>query len=349
MKNILTVNPGSTSVKYALFDTNATVLAKKEFDRKSSNATGDAERTWLEGLVAEHGVINAISMRIVHSGGVVGPKILDTETKIAIKKATQFAPIHNVIALDCIDVLEDIFPSIQIIANFDTDFHKTIPKHASIYPINAQLSKQLNIKRYGFHGLAVQSVLSQLQKKLKSELPSKVICAHLGGGCSVTAVKDGKSIDTTMGLTPLEGLMMITRSGSIDPGIIEYIADTKGWTVTKVLDMLNNESGFFGMTGSKNTLDIIERASKYQEPEKLAFDIFINRIIKQIFAYYGILQGCDALVFSGGMGYGNVYLQSQILKKIKIINITEENTFVFKANEARVLFDNAKDVLCKDA
>ncbi len=336
-KNILTINPGSTAVKYVLFDEHAVVVEQREFDRKLHISVQEFERVWLSELEN----IDKISIRIVHGGGTVGPKVLDTDTKIAIKKAAQFAPIHNAIALDVIDVLQEILPSIEIIVSFDTDFHTTMPGFASTYPINAQLTKQLGIKRYGFHGLAVQSVLQQLDENLEVELPSKVICAHLGGGCSITAVKNGKSIDTTMGLTPLEGLMMITRSGSVGPGVVEYIADAKGWTATKVLDVLNNESGFFGLTGSKNTLDIIERASKHQEPEKLAFDIFVNKIVQQIFAYYGTLQGCDALIFSGGMGYGNAYLRSVILAKLAIIGITEQNTYVYKADEAMVLFENA--------
>ncbi len=343
MTNILTVNPGSTAVKYVLFDEHAAVLEQKEFDRKLAKTAGDIEREWLSSLADAEGRVGKIGIRIVHGGGATGPKVLDLETKLQIKKATQFAPIHNTMALEAIGVLQEVMPAVVIIVSFDSDFHTTMPALASTYPINAELAKQLGIKRYGFHGLAVQSALMQLKKK-RGTLPSKIICAHLGGGCSITAVKDGRSVDTTMGLTPLEGLMMITRSGSIGPGILEYIADAKGWTVYKVLQVLNKESGFYGMTGSKNTLDIIERASKHQEPEKLAFDIFVSKIIKQIFAYYGTLQGCDALIFSGGMGYGNAYLRSVILDKLAIIGITEENTFVCEVDEARVLFENCKNI-----
>jgi len=341
--NILTINPGSTAVKYVLFDENAAVLEQKEFDRKLKKTMQESERIWLIGLGAQHGDIKKVSIRIVHGGGAVGPKVLDIETKLQIKRAAQFAPIHNTIALDVIDMMQEILPTVPRVVSFDTDFHATMPKAASTYPIKTQLAKQLNIKRYGFHGLAVQSVLNKLEKEVGT-LPNKVICAHLGGGCSITAVKNGISIDTTMGLTPIEGLMMITRSGSVGPGVVEYIANAKGWTAHKVLEVLNNESGFYGLTGSKNTLDIIERASKHKEPEKLAFDMFVNKIVQQIFAYYGTLQGCDALVFSGGIGYSNAYLQSVILGKLKIIGITEQNTHVLQANEARVLFENCNKI-----
>lgn len=343
MTNILTVNPGSTAVKYVLFNSDGYVLEHKEFDKKLSQATPSIEREWLMELASAKGGIEKIGIRIVHGGGAVGPKVLDFETKLQIKEAVQFAPIHNKLALETITLLQETLPDRGIVASFDTDFHASMPRYASTYPINVQLTKQLGIKRYGFHGLAVQSAIKQLEEKTGT-LSQRVICAHLGGGCSITAVKNGKSVDTTMGLTPLEGLMMMTRSGSVGPGVVEYIADAKGWTAHKVLEVLNNESGFYGMTGSKNTLDIIERASKHQEPEKLAFDIFVSKIVKQIFAYYGTLQGCDALIFSGGMGYGNAYLRSVILHQLKIIGITEENTFVFDVDEARILFENTSKI-----
>ncbi len=345
MTNILTVNPGSTAVKYVLFDNIGNVLEQRVFDKKEDIKIEDKnkERSWLESLNKDENSIEKISIRIVHGGDMHGPLELDIDIKMQIKRFARFAPIHNNLALSTINLLREVIPNSKIIVSFDSDFHKTMSKVASTYPISASLTQDLDIKRYGFHGLAVQSVLRQLKIKL-GRLPERVICAHLGGGCSITAVKDGKSVDTTMGLTPLEGLMMITRSGSIGPGVVEYISESKGWSIKKVIDMLNNESGFYGMTGSKNTLDIIDRASKRQEPEKLAFDIFVSKIVKQIFAYYGTIQGCDALIISGGIGYGNTYLRSKILESLSIIGISEENTFVIKADEARVLFENTKKV-----
>ncbi len=342
--NILTVNPGSTAVKYMLFGSDGKVLDERVFDRKSVPEAQSDERTWLSGLAAnnEEGV-GKVSMRIVHGGDIAGPKVLDTETKMQTREYAKFAPIHNNLALEVVSLLQEVLPSAEIIASFDTDFHTTMPLFAKTYPINKKLADKHNIKRYGFHGLALRSVLQQLEKLRSSASKSeKVICVHLGGGCSVTAVKSGESVDTTMGLTPLEGIMMITRSGSIDPSMVAYIGEKEGLTAWQVVEMLNNDSGLYGMTGSKNTLDIIERASKHQEPEKLAFDIFVSQIVKQIFAYYGTLQGCDALTFSGGIGYGNAYLRSRVLRQLKIIGITEQNSYAIKANEARVLFDNAK-------
>ncbi len=341
-QNVLTINPGSTAVKYVLFNGGGSVLEQKTFDRKENAFIDTSEIKWLKSLEIKYGKLHKIGIRIVHGGEIEGPVILDFGIKKKIKDAAQFAPIHNNIALDCISILENIFSDIVIIASFDTDFHSTIPVYARTYPISAQLNKELKIRKYGFHGIALRSVLGQLKEveKNSGKTFNKIICAHLGGGCSVTAVKNYKSVDTSMGMTPLDGLMMITRSGSVDPGVVKYISDVKGWNMDKVIGMLNTKSGFYGMTGSKNTIDIIDRASKHEEPEKIAFDMFVDRVVKYIFSYYGVLQGCDAFVFSGGMGARNAYLRASILSRLSIININEKNSFVFESDEAGILFED---------
>jgi acetate kinase len=338
MSNILTVNPGSTAVKYVLFSGDGSKLDSRVFDRKEHSSVMNTEIDWLRDLPD----IGGVSIRIVHGGDLQGPIEWSREVENEIRKFARFAPLHNNMALDVLSAIRELWTGVSIVASFDTDFHKTMPAKARTYPIKTSIAEQYNIKRYGFHGLVIESVLSQLVKEpnFGGQLPNKVICAHIGGGTSVTAVSDGKSVDTTMGLTPLEGLMMITRSGSVDPSLVPHLSELSGESVDSVVQMLNDESGFYGLTGSKNTLDIINRASKRQQPEKLALDIFLNKILKQIFAYYGTLQGCDALVLSGGIGYGNAYLRSRLLDKLKIIGIEEENTYVYQADEARVLFEN---------
>ncbi len=339
MQNILTINPGSTSVKYVLFNNKRAVLDKRTFDRKEDSSVTEHELEWIGGLSG----VDRVGIRVVHGGDLRGPLVLDSDIEYEISKFTKFAPIHNSIALDVVRNIRSVLPTATIVVSFDTDFHKSMPAKASTYPINADVAAKYNIKRYGFHGLAVQSALAEL-KEVSGSLPNKVICAHIGGGCSVTAVIAGKSVDTTMGLTPLEGLMMITRSGSIGPSVVKHIAQASGLSVDRVVDMLNNESGLYGMTGSKNTLDIITRASKRQEPEKLAVDMFIERIVKQIFAYYGTMQGCDALILSGGIGYGNAYLRGRILDKTKLIGLTESNTYAVEVDEAAIIFENTLKV-----
>ena len=336
MSRVLTINPGSTAVKYTLFSEGGEVIDNKIFDRKQARNIGDQESKWLLSLEG----VTKVSLRVVHGGDTHGPIILDNKVLSAIKENARFAPIHNSLALEIIEFLQSNLPSPDIVVSLDTDFHKDMPAKARTYAINTGVAEKHNIKRYGFHGLVVQSVLAQAQSKL-GELPSKVICAHIGGGTSMTAVLNGKSVDTTMGLTPLEGLMMITRSGSVDPSIVEYLVEQGGKSVAEVISMLNNESGLYGLTGSKNTLDIITRASKRYDKEKLAVDMLVDQLVKQVFAYYGVLQGCDLLIISGGVGYGNAYLRSRLLSQLEIIGITQERVYVTQADEARVLFEEA--------
>ncbi len=338
MSKILTVNPGSTAVKYTLFDSAGAALERAEFSREGISGVQREEVEWLRGLEG----VKKIGIRIVHGGALTKPSVIDSDVLANIQNAKKYAPLHNAIALECITNIGETLPSVPVVAVFDTDFHQTLPKHAHTYPIPLAISDELGIRRYGFHGTALQSVLSQLPAAAAERnvpLPRKIIMAHLGGGCSITAISDGKSIDTTMGLTPLEGVMMITRSGSIGPEIVRIIGEEKFLSPQDVSKMLNEQSGFYGLTGSKDTLDIITRGSQGEEPYNLAVDIFVHQIVKQIFAYHGELQGADALTFSGGIGFGNEYLRNRILKKTALIEITKENAFVMQANEAQTIFD----------
>lgn len=338
MSNILVVNPGSTAVKYVLFDGGGSILENREFSRKEIEGVQKDEQQWLASLED----VSKIGIRVVHGGSITAPRVVDAEVLAEIKGAKNYAPLHNTIALAVIWALRKILQNVPIIAVFDTDFHSTLPKHAYTYPIPAALSHELGIRRYGFHGTALKSVLVQLPAlaaERSMQMPCKAILAHLGGGSSITAVSDGKSVDTTMGLTPLEGVMMITRSGSIGPDIPRIIGERKFLSPQDVSEMLNGQSGFYGLTGSKDTLDIITRGVAGEEPYKLALDIFVHQIVKQIFAYHGLLQGSDALVFSGGIGFGNEYLRNKILEKTAIIGLKQENTFAIQTNEAQTIFD----------
>ncbi len=338
MNKILTVNPGSTAVKYTLFDGNGDILDVQEFSRKDADWVHTSELKWLDGLEG----VDVIGIRIVHGGSITKPTLIDDTVLAEIKSAKDYAPIHNTIAIDVILTLRKHLQNVQIIAVFDTDFHSTLPAHAYTYPIQATLAHELNIRRYGFHGTALKSVLAQLPEEVTKSnipMPRKIIMIHLGGGSSITAVENAKSIDTTMGLTPLEGIMMTTRSGSVDPDLLRIIAKKKFLPTQEVSQILNEQSGFYGLTGSKDTKDIIERATKGEEPYKLAVDIFVHQIVKQIFAYYGLLGGADALTFSGGIGFGNKELRNMILEKTELIALTQENTFVVQTNEAQEIFN----------
>ncbi len=335
--NILTVNPGSTAVKYTIFE-EGVAIDTKEFSRKEMDSVQEVESEWLAGLED----VDRIGIRIVHGGSITKSREIDAEVLAEIKRARDYAPLHNSIALEVISALSELLANVPIIAVFDTEFHSTLPPHAYTYPLPTALAQELGLRRYGFHGIALKSVLDQLpahSAERGSPIPRKIVMAHLGGGSSITAVEEGKSVDTTMGFTPLEGIMMITRSGSIDPDMARIIGKQKFLSPDDVSKMLNEQSGFYGLTGSKDTLDIITRAAVGEEPYKLAVDIFVHQIVKQIYAYHGILQGAEAIIFSGGIGYGNEYLRSRILEKTALIGLTAENTYVIQASEAKTIFD----------
>ncbi len=324
----LIINPGSTTVKYTLFDDDV-VLSEKRFEDLNE------QKLWLTTLTN----VEKIGIRIVHAGNLTKPTEIDENVIKQIEKFKLFAPIHNKIALDVIHLIKVVFENVSIIAVFDTAFHTQIPKYASIYPIPNNLTEKYDLHRYGFHGTALTSVLEQTNNMFierDNTTPSRVILAHLGGGSTIAAVKSGVCVDTTMGLTPLEGIMMKTRSGNIDPDLPKILCNITGKSIDEVSEILNTQSGFLGLTGSEDTKDIIEKAQQGNEKEKLAFDIFVYQIVKQIFAYYGVLQGCDALVFSGGIGFGNSYLKETVAEKVNLI-IDKNIIFSFEADEAREL------------
>lgn len=328
--SILTINPGSTAVKYALFDTESgEVLESRQFSRKQVASIAHDERAWLEVLSD----VERIGIRVVHGGGLRGPLRVDNGEIAAIRRAAKYAPVHNAFALEVIQLLQKVLPRAPVVASFDSDFHLTMPDYARTYPIPRKLAHEHQLERHGFHGVALQSIMAQLAERLGA-VPERVICAHLGGGCSITAVKNGQSVDTSMGLSPLDGIMMTTRSGSVDPFVVDAVE----------LDVLHTQSGFLGLTGSQNTLEIIQRGIRKQEPERLALDMFVHQIVKYVYAYFGVLQGCDVLVFSGGIGEGNAQLRARILKELAMIGLTEETVAVVKVDEARTLFENARNV-----
>ncbi len=333
------MNPGSTSTKYKVFNRSGEVLAEQVF----SLAETKQEKTFLKNLEE----VERIGIRVVHGGDTTKTSKITKSLKNKIKEYLDFAPIHNARALETIEKIEKIFPRVPFYASFDTAFHTSIPVEHATYMIDQKIARKYQIRKYGFHGLAVQSALQKVREQVKREkkkMPKKIIFAHLGGGCSLTAVKNGKSFATSMELTPLSGIPMITRSGSVDPDIFSILSRRAKMSVKEVSELLNKKSGFYGMTGTKDTLKIMNAAQKGSEKEKLAFDVFVNEIVQKVFAYTGLMQGVDAIVFSGGIGYGNAFLRKSVLQKVKMLGLTQKNTFVIDVDEEKVIFDEIKKV-----
>lgn len=320
---ILVVNGGSSSFKFSLFDTKGALafstqpVWKKNVEFKS---TGEDRKSRIkESLLEVPKNIDFIGHRIVHGGELFQkPTLITPKVKTAIQKLSRLAPLHNPINLEGIEIAEDLFPKAQQIGIFDTAFHATMPEVAWTYAIPWKWREE-GIRRYGFHGISHQYCTEKIRYMLKST-PKKLITCHLGNGSSCTAVFNGKSVDTTMGFTPMEGLMMGTRSGSIDPGILIYLQREKQLTSHQVDEYLNKKSGLLGIGG---TFDMrkIEARMKKETRAKLAFDLYIYRLKQAIGALTASLDGLDVLCFTGGIGENSAQVRQQTIKGLAYLNI----------------------------
>lgn len=267
--------------------------------------------------------ILAVGHRVVHGGERFTESAIITEEIFAeIRACINLAPLHNPANISGIVGAQKAFPNLLQIAVFDTAFHQTMPKQAYLYAIPYELYSKNRIRRYGFHGTSHRYVTKQAAKQLNIPLEkSALISAHLGNGCSISAVLNGKSIDTSMGLTPLEGLVMGTRAGDIDPSLPAFLADALGYDVHKVTNMLNKESGLLGISGISSDMRAIEEAAlKNHERAILAEDIFAYRLAKYILAYLVPLGRLDALIFTGGIGENGDIIRAKVVNLLKALN-----------------------------
>ncbi len=346
---IITINPGSTSSKYSLFD-DQKLIAEGKFRKKETTFTFDDQEItekdfensfsfFIQHLIDQGYLksleeIQKIGIRIVHGGNKFkSTTLIDEEVFEELKSLSVLAPLHNPPALKIIEQIWSQTKEVEIYGIFDTAFHNTIPEVARTYAIPKDLAEKHKIQKYGFHGIACQSVLRQVEEKL-GNLPENIILCHLGGGASITAVKNGKSIDTSMGFTPLEGVMMISRSGDIDPGILDYLEKNAGLSSAEILEILNKKSGIKGVTGTDDMKLVVEKAEAGDPDCKLAVEMFVYRIAKYIFAYYGVLQGIDLITFSGGIGIGSEVIRNKITEKLRILGFSDtKKTMVVEVAE----------------
>lgn len=341
---ILVINAGSSSIKYELFDMeNRKVLDRgvaEKIGEESSILTHEkslsngvrAEQVY-EGVIAdhreglnrivdllvdpEHGVIadkteiSAVGHRVVHGGERFHePTIIDEDVIAAIKENIPMAPLHNPPNLVGIDVAISVFPDSPQVAVFDTAFHQTIPKQSYLYAIPYELYETHGVRKYGFHGTSHAYVAEKAADYLGKPLDeSNLITIHLGNGASMAALKNGRCIDTTMGMTPLSGLVMGTRSGDVDPALPFFLADHLGMTLKDIDRLLNRESGLKGICGTNDMREVIEKKESGDERAKIALEIYAYRIKKYIGAYLAALEHLDGLVFTAGIGENAPYVR----------------------------------------
>ncbi|ELE1959630.1 acetate/propionate family kinase [Vibrio vulnificus] len=353
---VLVINSGSSSLKFAVINsvTGEAVLSGLgecfglEDARMGWKYSGEKTEIAIEGednhhkiaigklvgLTEELGLtkdIVAVGHRIVHGGEKFTSTVrINEEVTAEIEKLADLAPLHNPAGAIGIRAAMEAFPALPQFAVFDTAFHQTMPKRAFTGAIANELYTDFGIRRYGFHGTSHYFVSREAAKMLNKPIEeSSFISVHLGNGASVCAINNGESVDTSMGFTPLSGLMMGTRCGDLDPGIIEYLLK-KGWSQEKVFNSLNKASGFLGVSGlTSDARGILEAMEQGHEGATLAFQVFTYRVAKYIASYLAALDSFDGIIFTGGIGENSLPIRREILKNLKLLGFVEDE----KGNE----------------
>jgi acetate kinase len=270
--------------------------------------------------------LRAIGHRVVHGGDRYTSAVrINEEVKRTIEELAELAPLHNPASLEGINAVEQVLPNVPQVAAFDTAFHATLSEAARTYPLPRKWSREWGIRRYGFHGLSHSYCSTEVAKKIGRQ-DLRLIIAHLGNGASVSAVRDGMCIDTSMGFTPLEGLMMATRSGTLDPGILIYLLRNKGLEVEELDTALNYESGLLGISGVSSDLRKILSELPHNPDARLAVDVYVHRIVKTIGAMAATLGGIDALVFTAGVGEGSPEIRRRVCERLNYLGLELDPT-----------------------
>ena len=389
---IMSVNAGSSSLKFSLFN----------MDNEECIASGYFERVGLEGgfytikyngekikeevEMPDHGVavevllerlislgivtsldeISGIGHRIVSGGEKYTKSVLVTDQVIQdLLDLKDFAPLHNPAHVAAIKAFKEVLPEVPMVVVFDTAFHQSMEKDRYLYPVPYEWYSEHAVRKYGAHGTSYRFVSKHMSEALKRDDLKMIVC-HLGSGCSIAAIKDGKCVDTSMGFTPLAGVMMGTRSGDIDPSIIPFVMEKEGLNAKEVIDALNKKSGFLGVSGKfSDHRDIENGIAEGDERCILADKMFTNMVVKYIASYYVELGGCDALVFTAGVGENSISARVHIVEALKCLGmeldpeknnvrgefakISSDNSsvgiYVVPTNEELMIAEDTKDLI----
>ncbi len=350
---ILVINCGSSSLKYQLIDSDTEgVLAKGLCERIGidgscityQKAGSDKVKTETPmpdhtkavelviaaltapetGVIADLSEIGAVGHRVVHGGEKFSTSvIIDDEVIKAVEGCNDLAPLHNPANIIGINACKELMPDVPQVAVFDTAFHQTMPPEAYMYAVPYEYYTKYGVRKYGFHGTSHSYVSKKVAEVLGKDVTElKTIVCHLGNGASICAVDKGQSVDTSMGLTPLDGLIMGTRSGEIDPGALEYIAKKENMDLEECINMLNKKSGILGLSGlSSDFRDIDEAIEKGNEQAKLAYDSFIHRVVSYVGAYAAEMNGVDAIAFTAGVGENDKTVRTNVCKYLGYLGI----------------------------
>ncbi len=345
---LLCVNAGSSSLKYQLFEMpeekviisgyiekigledsfwTTKVNGEKIKGAKYLKNHTEAVQVLLDALLEHKAVesldeIKGVGHRVLHGGEKYSDSVLIDDQVIAdIEDLTKLGPLHHPGNLAGIRALKDVLPNVPMVAVFDTAFHQTMPKENFMYPVPYEWYMKYSVRKYGFHGTSHKYITVTMQDKLAKKDVNLIIC-HIGSGASISAIKNGKCFDTTMGITPLDGLMMGTRSGSIDPSILEYVCKESDMTISDVTNALNKKSGLLGISGFSDSRDVEKAAENGDERAVLALNMYNDRVAKYIADYYIELEGkVDAIIFTAGVGENGIAAREEILNRLKPLGI----------------------------
>lgn len=345
---ILSINAGSSSLKFTMFDMPEEKVIVSGLFEKIGLSSGmytiklngekikkeevldthtKAVKILLDELInlkviSSYDEIEGVGHRLVHGGSKFADSVLITEEVIkTVEELIPLAPLHNPANLMGISAFREVIKDVKDVAVFDTAFHQTMDKDAYVYPVPYEWYTEYGIRKYGFHGTSHKFLMTRLQDITKKE-NGKFITVHIGNGGSISAIKDGKCVNTSLGFTPNAGLMMGTRCGDIDSGVIPFVMQKSNKSLDEVMTDLNKNSGFLGVSGvSSDSRDVENGSKEGNERCILAQTIFVNRVVEYIMNYYGYLGGCDAICFSAGIGENSISTRKEIMNKLKVIGV----------------------------
>jgi acetate kinase len=322
---VLVVNAGSSSLKLTLLDGDDTVIAARELAAPRAQVDPDQLRAALDTVLCD---ANAVGHRIVHGGERFREAVrIDADVEAGMRELSDLAPLHQSKSLAALDAVTAALGELPAVACFDTAFHATLPPAASTYALPAEWRERWGLRRYGFHGLSHSWVARRTPKLLERDASGlRIVSCHLGAGASLCAIEDGRSIDTTMGFTPLEGLVMATRSGSVDPGILLWLAEHERLSAAELADALEHRSGLLGLAGSADMREVLARAERGDESARLARDVYVHRLRADIAAMAAALEGMDVLVFTGGVGEYSPSVRSHTAEGLGFLGVNLDET-----------------------
>lgn len=316
---VLVLNAGSSSLKVSLVDEDDHVVAENDFEV----AEGRLDETQLAAAIHGMGSVDAIGHRVVH-GGPRYPKSvrIDADVIRYLVSITDLAPLHLPAALAGIAAAKEVLPRVAAVACFDTGFHSRMPAAASTYAIPEEWRKRYGIRRYGFHGFSHAYAARRAAEMLQRPLAQlRVVTCHLGAGASLAAVQGGRSVDTTMGFTPLEGLVMATRSGTVDPGVLLYLQRHTSATEAELTEALDRKGGLLALAGTPDMREILNRIHAGDDDAELAFDVYVHRLRGLVAAMAAAMGGLDALVFTGGVGENSAPVRASTVSGLRFLGV----------------------------